>query len=161
MAARKMCFVLIKNKTKSFHVYCVINKQYCEQRETQREEMTPPSFVPTQQFKLHGFCFFGQGRRLWESKLGVTLQVRLVWDTSRDSVIRGAAIRGDLSGSHFKRREERSLVSGILFPRQWAAFLTPAELVKHHGQLSSFVIGESRQQPDVATTESVAAKPAE
>lgn len=46
MAARKMCFVLIKNKTKSFHVYCVINKQYCEQRETQREEMTPPLLCP-------------------------------------------------------------------------------------------------------------------
>lgn len=40
----------------------------------------------------------------------------------------------DPSGSHFKRREERSLVSGILFPRQWATFLTPAELVKHHGR---------------------------
>lgn len=91
----------------------------------------------------------------------MTLQVRLVWDTSGDFVIRGAAVLRDLSGSHFKRREERSLVSGILFPRQWAAFLTPEELVKHHGQLFSFVIGESRQQPDVATTESVSVKLAE
>ncbi len=95
--------------------------------------MTLP-FVPTQQFKLHRFCFFGQGRRLWESKLGVTLQVRPVWDASGDPVIQGAAVLWDLCGSHFKRREERSLVSGILFPRQWAAFLTPAELVKHHGR---------------------------
>lgn len=58
------------------------------------------------------------------------------------------------------RRDQ--LVAGILSPRQWAAFLTPAELVKHHGPLFLFLCArESRQQPDVATAESVAGKPAE
>lgn len=45
-------------------------------------------------------------------------------------------------------------------PASGAAFLTPAELVKHRGQLPSFVAVESRQQPDVATADSVAGEPA-
>lgn len=91
----------------------------------------------------------------------MTLQVRPVWDVSKDPVIQGAAMLWDLSSSHFKRREARSLVSGILFPRQWAAFLTPVELVKHHGRFPPLSSENQDRQPDVATSESVAGKPTE
>lgn len=47
---------------------------------TQTQKTPPPPIVPTQQFKLQRFCFWQDGH-LWESKLGVTLQVRPVWDT--------------------------------------------------------------------------------
>lgn len=116
--------------------YCLYIAQFSNrtaQSGRQRGRDDPP-FVPTQQFKLHRFCFFGQGPRLWESKLRLTFQVRPVWDMGKDPVIQGAAMLWDLIGSYFKRREEGSLVSGILFPRQWAAFLTLKELVKHHGR---------------------------
>lgn len=88
LQAKRVLFWL---KDQVFRVHCVINKQYREQRDTARTP-TPipcPPFEPKQQFKLHRFCFFGQGQHLWESKLGVTLQVRLVWDMSGDSVIWG------------------------------------------------------------------------
>lgn len=112
-------------------IVSLTNSSVNRERQRARDD---PSFVNDQQFKLHRFCFFGHDRRLWESKLGVTLQVRPVWDMSGDSVTRRAAVLRDLSGSHFKRREERSLMSGILFPHQQAAFLTSTELVKHHGR---------------------------
>lgn len=64
----------------------------------------------------------------WPCRLGQS------GDTGEDPAFQGAAVLWDLSGTHFKRKEERSLVSGILFPRQWAAFLTLAGLVKHHGR---------------------------
>lgn len=129
MAARKMCFVFLGKKRLCTSIVSLTNSSVKRDRQRGRDD---PSFVTSQQFKLHRFCFFGQDRRLWESKLRVTLQVRPVWDTSGGSVAQGAAVLWDLSGSHFKRQEERSLVSGILFPRQWAAFLTSSELVKHH-----------------------------
>ena len=75
-------------------------------------------------------------------RAGVSEKVNLGWPSRLgQSGIRVEILRfkeppcSEISvGPHFKRREERSLVSGILFPRQWAAFLTPAELVKHRGR---------------------------
>lgn len=103
----------------------------------------------------------GQHWRLWESKLGVTLQVRPVWDTGGDSGIRGAAVLGDLGlarpTSKGGRRDRLCPEFCSLASR--AAFLTPAELLKHRGYPSSpdsppccFCHGaESGQRPDVAT----------
>lgn len=91
VSARKMCFVFFfQDKSQSLSMSIVSLTNSTVNRERDREGRDDPPFVPTQQFKLHRFCFFGQGRRLWESKLGVTLQVRPVWDASGDPVIRGA-----------------------------------------------------------------------
>lgn len=87
----------------------------------------PISFVPTQQFKLQRFCFFGQDGHLWESKLRVTLQVRPGWDT------RGGS---ELSEGPTSKGGRRSFESGILSPHQRAAFLTPAVMLKDRGRLS-------------------------
>lgn len=129
-------FCFSSKKRPCMSIVSLTNRSVNRERQRGRGD---PSFVPTQQFKLHRFCFFGQDRHLWESKLGVTLQVRPVWDASGDSVIQRAAVLWDLSGSHFKRREERSLVpspvSCILDPRlSWLnimdAFLFCPERIK-------------------------------
>lgn len=110
-----MCYFDWKNKV--FHVYCVIDKQYCEHRH--RRPPLPTSFVPTQQFKLQRFCFFGQDDHLWESKLRVTLQVRPVWDTSGGLEISEGPTSKGRRGDRLSQ-ESCPLTSGLhSWPRRW------------------------------------------
>lgn len=110
-----MCYFDWKNKV--FHVYCVIDKQYCEHRH--RRPPPPQLFVPTQQFKLQRFCFFGQDDHLWESKLRVTLQVRPGWDTSGGSEISEGPTSKGRRGDRLSQ-ESCPLTSGLhCWPRRW------------------------------------------
>lgn len=79
----------------------------------------PTSFVPTQQFKLQRFSFFGQDGHLWESKLRVTLQVRPGWDTSGGSEIsEGPTSKGGRGDG--LSQESCPLTSGLhSWPRWW------------------------------------------
>lgn len=78
----------------------------------------PTSFVPTQQFKLQRFCFFGQDSHLWESKLRVTLQVRPVWDTSGGSEISEGPTSKGGRGDRLSQ-ESCPLTSGLHSWPQW------------------------------------------